>query len=347
MHSEVFQTEVVTAIRGIVCRRLRVTLGAHDGRHRNLDAQDLVADIQLKILHRLTHEGADPGLRDVRSYAAVVAYHACAEYLSEQCPHWCRLRNLLRRVVDKSAQFAVWRQEDLAQLFSGYVGWRHRPPPVAQAIVDRLLADPHPLSGLPQRHLERMRVEDWIALLDALFGCTCSPVLLDDTTSIAARMCGIEELNEESMDGDAEALPATSTRTPYAELLMRQRLLLLWRAILELLPWHRAAFLLNMPDGELESFTYYRVASLSEIGGALQFTQDQIALLWAQLPLSAADREELRTLTTYDDAFAMVYKHIPLQDNAIAAVLGVSRAQVIGYRRKAVERLRRHLRPAV
>jgi hypothetical protein len=127
---------------------------------------------------------------------------------------------------------------------------------------------------------------------------------------------------------------------------MRQRLLLLWRAILELLPWHRTAFLLNMPDGELESFTYYRVVSISEIGAALQLTREQFDLLWTQLPLSPADRQEVPALATYDDAFAMVYKHVPLQDNAIAVVLGVSRAQVIGYRRKAVERLRRHLRPA-
>jgi hypothetical protein len=240
----------------------------------------------------------------------------------------------------------VWRQEELVQLLSGYVGWRHRAPPIAQVIVDGLLADPHPLAGAPQRHIDRMRGDDWITLLDALFGCTCSPVLLDDTTSIAARACGVEDLNPEH-DGDIVAeMPAASSRTPYTELLMRQRLLLLWRAILELLPWHRTAFLLNMPDGELESFSYYRVVSISEIGTALQLTREQFALLWTQLPLSAADRQELPALGTYDEAFAMVYKHIPLQDHAIGVVLGVSRAQVIGYRRKAVERLRRHLRPA-
>ena len=42
--------------------------------------------------------------------------------------------------------------------------------------------------------------------------------------------------------------------------------------------------------------------------------------------------------------FVIYWKYIPLEDNSIAKILGVTSAQVIAYRNKGIERLRRQLR---
>lgn len=42
--------------------------------------------------------------------------------------------------------------------------------------------------------------------------------------------------------------------------------------------------------------------------------------------------------------FLFYWKYLPLEDNVIAVVLEVTRAQVIGYRNKAKERLKRMLK---
>jgi hypothetical protein len=346
---DTFPTDVDSAIRGIVRRKLRVTLSASDRRARNLDAQDLVADIQLKILRRFRDAAtADPSPRDPRAYAAVVAYHACAEYLGERCPQWCRVRNFVRRLMEKRSAYAVWKRDDDDRFFCGFSGWRHRQLPAAAApLVEALLEDPTPVSAeIGRRHFEQMRPADWERFLDALFDRLGAPVSLDDVASIAARTCGIEEpLDAEDEVGAQAVEPLDRGRTPYSEHLIRQRLALLWRAIVELLPWHRIAFLLNIPEGEIESFPHYEIVSVSEMAASLQISSAQFDILWTRLPLTPGDRDELPLLKGDDERFSMLFKYLPLDDNAIAAMLGVGRPQVIGYRRKAVERLKRHLRP--
>ena len=61
-------------------------------------------------------------------------------------------------------------------------------------------------------------------------------------------------------------------------------------------------------------------------------------------------RSELAAAEVVPDAassgrrFLFFWKYLPLEDNVIAIVLEVTRAQVIGYRNKAKERLKRILK---
>jgi hypothetical protein len=51
----------------------------------------------------------------------------------------------------------------------------------------------------------------------------------------------------------------------YSTRLTVQRLKLRWGAVLQLLPWHRAASLLNICDGDLDVLPCYGMASLEAV----------------------------------------------------------------------------------
>jgi RNA polymerase sigma factor (sigma-70 family) len=94
----------------------------------------------------------------------------------------------------------------------------------------------------------------------------------------------------------------------------------LWREIGSLPVTQRQALLLNLRHGEtqnvIELFAFTATASFRELAAALELTADQLAAIWNELPLP---------------------------DNRIAAMLGVSRQQVINLRKSARKRLARRV----
>jgi hypothetical protein len=110
---------------------------------------------------------------------------------------------------------------------------------------------------------------------------------------------------------------------------------LLWDAIRQLLPWHRAAYLLNLREGELDAFPYYGVASIDDIRAVLDLQPEQ--------SLRMANAFGVDTKLEPAEQFAACWRHLPAEDQILAVVLGVERSQVIAYRNKGIERLRRML----
>ena len=72
---------------------------------------------------------------------------------------------------------------------------------------------------------------------------------------------------------------AARTQDPYSVRLTVERLKLFWGAVLQLLPWHRAAFVLNLRDGDLDALPYYGVASIEAIGEAIELKEKQLSTL--------------------------------------------------------------------
>ena len=107
-------------------------------------------------------------------------------------------------------------------------------------------------------------------------------------------------------------LPATPVAPPAAE--ESNVGAKLWAEIRELPLRQRIALLLHLRDDSGESALVHLGASRAEIAGALELTEEELATLW---PL------------------------LPLDDNTIAARLGVARQQVINLRKCARERLAR------
>ena len=82
---------------------------------------------------------------------------------------------------------------------------------------------------------------------------------------------------------------------------------------------------------------------MEEIGKALDLTDKQFETLAAEIGLDLELRQQSSILRGSGQKFILYWKYLPLDDNTIAKVLSVDRTQVIGYRNKAVERLRRNL----
>ena len=81
------------------------------------------------------------------------------------------------------------------------------------------------------------------------------------------------------------------------------------------------------------------VATLEQIGEALELKDKQFMSLARELAV-----EEPSNPGQGGRRFLLFWRYLPLEDNVIAVVLEVTRAQVISYRNKARERLKRMLK---
>ena len=112
-------------VKGIVRKKLRVSLSERDDRRENQDAFDVVQGIYEEIAKALAPPGARVG--DLTVYAAVVAYHACAQYLRAKYPARTRLKNKIRYFLTHEPGFALWETKD-GDLHCGYAGWKAKEP---------------------------------------------------------------------------------------------------------------------------------------------------------------------------------------------------------------------------
>jgi RNA polymerase sigma factor (sigma-70 family) len=151
--------------------------------------------------------------------------------------------------------------------------------------------------------------------LVAIFRASGEPVPFELLAAAIAEARGItDEIPNETfapVDDEPEQSSAFATKELVESL---------WREIQELPPRQRSALLLNLRDTERENalslFPLMGVASFSEIALALMMSPEDLAALWNDLPL---------------------------EDLKIAALLGVTRQQVINLRMSARKRLQRRL----
>src|SRR6266567_3576286 len=131
--TESLAQEVEPVIRGIIRRKLRVTLDPADGRRENQNGLELFGDVWVKLLQET---GAD-AIRNVRSCAAVIAYHACSEYFREKHPARSSLRNRVHYFLTHHPEYAVWQSDD-GDLVGGFAFWRDQKiePAAAEKLSD-------------------------------------------------------------------------------------------------------------------------------------------------------------------------------------------------------------------
>ena len=343
--------DVDPVIKNAVRQKLRVSLRPNDFREQNLDGLDVLQEIRLKLLQKLSAEGEPaegPSIKEFAAYAATVAYHTCSDYLRAKYPVRTSLKNCLRRVLDKTSEFSMWEGPS-GDLLCGYPGWKNPSFQTDLARVRELRMDPYrlPKEAIPSGSAESMRSTDWKSLLDGVFRYVDGPVPLDDLIAIVAPIVSMEDVPDQDPsegsdtdegDGAFNLLPARGP-SPYSNWLTCERLKLFWSAVLKLLVWHRVAYLLNNRDGDLEALPLYGVATLEEIGDALELTDKQFANLARELSVEKPPAPG----PSCGRRFLEFWKFLPLEDITIAAVLEVARAQVISYRSKAKERLKRML----
>lgn len=141
---------------------------------------------------------------------------------------------------------------------------------------------------------------------------TGAPVAVGELARVLAELLGVTDAADATRAEQAqEAVQLTAVE-------QRQQLERLWTEIAALTREHRAALLLNLREAgggnALALFISLGVATIDDVAAALGLTVERLAELWSNLPL--------------DDA-------------SIAEILGVTRQQVINFRRSARERLLR------
>ena len=113
-------------IRNVIRTRLRVSFSQTDGGNTNQDALDIENDVHTLLLKQLRTIKARPQVNSISnfsSYVAAVSYHACYRYLRLKYPQRTRLKNRVRYLVTRNAEFALWETPEKERLCGLYL-WR-------------------------------------------------------------------------------------------------------------------------------------------------------------------------------------------------------------------------------
>ena len=319
--------------RAAVARHLRAA-GSRPGPLPDAEALSahvlLILRQRLRDLRRPSSAPADTRLfGELRSFLAAQADDACRGWLRGAFPHRIRLAHRLRYLLARDRRFVLratpdddWRcglsGRDARLFASGEASGPGRRIPEAQhgarPAPARLASDPGALSDRAFDLLTRaggpVDLEHLVDVLEAEIAAVDPSSAAEMSEASAAE--GPRPLPE--IHDEAAATPEEAAADPVASLRR------LWDEIVALPPLQRAAFLLNLRDGEgrgaIALFPIAGVADLRRIAAVLDMTPERLAERWRALPL--------------DDA-------------AIAARLGLTRHQVGLLRRAARERLARRL----
>ena len=315
-------------IKGIIKSRMHNFFSAKYYQREANDAEDLYADVVLQLLVRLTELKAHPDnnpIEDIRGYVAVLTYNACHEYLRKKYPQRHSLKNQLRYLLTHQAGFALWESKDKETL-CGFAVWQREKGHAAivnsQDLTAALSANEPALNSSVGG-----RRDDLADLVALIFNKAGSPIRLQDLINVVADLFGVGAFEQafagrsaEENSGDYLDLIADPQVNIDSEMEQRAYLQLVWTEICRLPLRQRTALLLNLRDPQggdiIALFNIAGVASLRQIGEALEIPAEQFAAMWNELPLN---------------------------DIAIASQLGVTRQQVINLRKAARERLARRL----
>lgn len=161
-------------------------------------------------------------------------------------------------------------------------------------------------------------------LSQALFLLAGAPVRLDDILSVIADVQGVHDRGislSSNLEHDFDVLSRPAEVSTYLPLQMERRSYLrrLWAEISQLPRFQRVALLLNLRDaheGVIVLLPLAGVASIRQIAGVLEVSAEELSKWWNDLPF---------------------------EDEAIAALLNVTRQQVINLRKAARARLGRRM----
>jgi len=306
-------------VRDVIRNKLRV--GHASDRDLTEDqAADLASEVTTKLIGRLQELKSQPAAKAIsnfRGYVAVMAYHACDEFLRQKYPRRHSLKNQLRYLLTHRDGLKLWETADGPSL-CGYASW-DSPRPPNQITRSEL---PHLMARLGAINHAELSLPE---LVSAIFKQSGAPLEFDELVSLVAELREIKDEPAAPVSIDDDIVDARTGRAePTKELDdrldQRSQLDKLWLEICELPLRQRVALLLNLRDdqgvGVLTLLPLLSVASIRQIAETLAMSAEQLATLWNQLPV--------------DDA-------------TIAHSLGVTRQQVINLRKCARQRLLRRV----
>ncbi len=287
---------------------------AFQGQAESQDVEDVASDVMVELLARLRGMRNGAGASDIGSFAgytAVAAYHACHEYLRRKYPNRHRLKTRLRYLLNTGPRFAIWENPPGTWL-CGLQKWREQ----------ETLPAPADAVGRWRDTLQHLQVGPNATppgdLLGLVFDRFPGPLEFDELVGIFAHLWGVHDPAPAS-DNRARDVQSLAADPAYRMELQRW-LAELWAQIRELPRAQRVALLMNLRAADnmpaLSLLPLTGVAGIRQISEVLEIAPLEFARLWNLLPLD---------------------------DLALAALLGVTRQQVINLRKSARERLIRRI----
>ena len=302
------------------------------------EAEDVSSEVMLQLVQRLRRfrfDYAEKPIEDFNAYVAVTTYNAYDRYVSRKYPARRRLKNGLRYLLTHRADFALWQSAD-GVWRGGLERWRaannnHRNDAATAGRLQMLREDARVFAGEnPASSKDWHAPEKGFEFLSALFAWTNAPVEIDLLTGICAEWWNVTDetveidasFGETEQQRETQAVQFADNRPDASiETERRDYLKRLWLEIVELPTRQRCAVLLNLRDeggrGILDLWIIVGVVTAEQLAQALDLTVEEFAKLWNELPL---------------------------EDNRIAEILGLTRQQVINLRKSARERLARRLK---
>lgn len=317
-------------IRLILRRNLRAVPSGNRANPNSQEAEDVHSDAVLQLVTRLREARLRPQgavIHDFHGFTATVTARCCASYLRKKYPQRASLKNQLSYLLNqKTGQggFAIWEGRN-GESLCGFAAWQGRDASRGKR-YQQLLDHPQRVAeaALPREDVTRLNPA---VLIAALFNWAGEPILLNDLVQVVGVLWGKEDappsFNEPDEERDAD--PYSRVPDSGADLSDRviQRAVLeqLWSEVRQLSSRQCAALLLNLKDAQ---------------GGAVidLLPQEGIATLRQIAELIALPAEQ----------FAALWKNLPIDDEAIAGLIGATRQQVINLRKSARERLARRMK---
>ena len=117
----------------------------------------------------------------------------------------------------------------------------------------------------------------------------------------------------------------------------------MWEELTQFPSLQRTVVMLSFSDDELTWFWSSGIASIRQIGRTIQLAPEQFNRLWVMLEWNEDHRTRARTLTAYDEKFALLWQQLPLNDLTIAALLETTQQNIVQLRHAAQQRLLRKI----
>jgi DNA-directed RNA polymerase specialized sigma24 family protein len=319
---ELLESQARPLLQAVARRQLGGSAPVQEGQ----DVEDVVAGALLRLAEQLwSSRGARSApIESFAGYVVATAQNACHAFLRRRQPERARLRSRVRYLLTHDSQLALW-EGPAGEPLCGLAAWRGR---TASAVAARRLAEMRGriaadtgAGGLRPQALAFARLVREL-LARAAGPCRLAELvtLLEDILGIVA---GPSASSEGLSDDSGEAAVASPEPSPGDVVERRDELERLWAEI-RLLPRHqRVALLLNLRDaggrGMIGLLPLVGLATQADIAATLEMPPPRLAAIWEDLPR---------------------------EDDWIAGELGVTRRQVINFRKCARERLWRRMRQA-
>lgn len=314
-------------VKGILRRKIRISFHNSTISESELDAQDIYGNVMVRLVRRLRELSSPSKLEPInnfRSYVATLVYHEYNEQFRNKFPQRHRLKNRVRYLLSHHRLFTLWKSES-GDWIAGLKNWTDRSPQFHSLNYRKLLE--HPARCITKGVQPEDDTANSLSIdVDSIFNFAGCPMELDDLVDVLATLIGVKDaaLPLQSEEDERTLLPdrfdirSDNSELDYDQMSYLRRL---WSEIEQLPSRQRFALLLNLKDSEgedsLSLFPISGIVSIPEICQILEMSME---------------------------SFAAVWKELPLEDSAIAEILGITRQQVINLRKSARQRLARRMR---